>query len=396
MSKDPYFTTFINDELADMADLSGDEIGALHVVKVLCHAKSGPIDDDPRWIARRAGLTTRRWGAIRAKLIGLDLLECRHGMIASPSALRRIAKRLSISEERRNAALARWHAGQGDLDLEGQSEIKSEKKGRKPQNSAKTADANASIPARAHARSPLESQSGEKLGKNSEKKAESRVTKLEPKPAGILESGDANASGLARARDSHSQSYKKDSTNESESYDPRDAGEVLERISRASGFWPSPNGQRDKALEFVQAWLKIGISIEGTAVPVIERMIAHAPDKTTGSLARFDRQIRAEHAASIAEAKAAKPAGGNGWSPGTDDPDERLAQIRAQLRALVGPRPYDAWLKPMHLGIDNSELIATLPSPFMADWVLTNLGDRIGRIAKPHGFTKVIISAHPP
>ena len=55
--------------------------------------------------------------------------------------------------------------------------------------------------------------------------------------------------------------------------------------------------------------------------------------------------------------------------------------IRTGLRRDCGARTFDGWLKPAALGEFDAEsgtLDIVMPSQFMADWVRSHFGDRLG------------------
>lgn len=404
MSKDPYFRTFPSNFLGGIVDLKADEIGAYWVVILLMHDRGGPIPDDREWIARRAGLSRRRWDAVRKKLIAMGKLKCRNGELANPRALRDIEKRLRLSDVRRAAALARWH-GEDSPELDLGDEIGESGDNdlieREPRNSAISDDANASEPD-----PPASDAKPQPKRTDSAKKASVSVPGInEQERLNSADPDDAIASKDSRAR-SRPRVQSPDSTRTNaeppppralaRDPDPPDLDALLKRVSEASGFWPSAEGHRAKALEFVDDWVRLGIDIESTAIPVIERIIAAAPDKTTGSLARFDRYVRAEHAAARAREKHPPPPAPPSEPAGTDDDDPRLELIRKDLCADLGARTYQSWLMPAVLTIEGSILIVTLPSAFMADWVLSHFANRFRGEAKRHGFTEVRIGASKP
>ena len=55
--------------------------------------------------------------------------------------------------------------------------------------------------------------------------------------------------------------------------------------------------------------------------------------------------------------------------------------IRTGLRRDLGARTFDGWLKPADLGTfepDSGTLDIVMPSQFMADWVRSHFGERLG------------------
>src|SRR5918997_4317808 len=54
------------------------------------------------------------------------------------------------------------------------------------------------------------------------------------------------------------------------------------------------------------------------------------------------------------------------------------ARIRGRLREEVGDSAYKSWMRQMTLqGVEGDEVIITLPTRFMRDWVSSQYGDRL-------------------
>lgn len=69
MSSRPWYKRFPADFIAATLSLSLEEKGAYSIVLDLLYDRGARLPDDPRWIARVCGCSTRRWNQIRAKLI---------------------------------------------------------------------------------------------------------------------------------------------------------------------------------------------------------------------------------------------------------------------------------------------------------------------------------------
>lgn len=405
MAEKPWIRFFAGDFLTGVADLEPDEGWGYTMCLALMWDKGGPIEDDPRWIARRANLSTRRWNQIRAKLLNIGKLEFRDGLLGNRKAIREIERRDRVAANNRNAALRRWYGhNEPELPLNG---VYSDEE---PQFSANHDDANASEGAGAAGQALETGDEGEispnkstktartnglKEGDNSEETAENR------------HSGDATASD-SRARAKNPEPESRLQSTDSVHCPPGEpddrslarSGGVLDdlwgEVSKAAGYDP-PEPERIAAGKAqIERWLQDGIDPERTILPTIRRMISKSDDPTS-SLKRFDRHIRLAHAKGGGTSPTPVAPLAPPDTPEEDDPDPRLAQIRSDLRRDVGARTYDGWLKPCVLTVDpEKRLTVTLPSHFMADWVLTHFGERFRLEAGKHGFTAVLILCRPP
>lgn len=114
MSELPYMPVIINDEMAETADLTNEELGALVRLKWAMWKSGGWLADDGKKLARiaRAG---SRWGKIAPAV--LALLTVAGGKVSSPSLL----SSLLITRERRaknaKAVRARWSKPDPVLNL---------------------------------------------------------------------------------------------------------------------------------------------------------------------------------------------------------------------------------------------------------------------------------------
>lgn len=363
MAASPWIKFFTSDFLTGVADLEADEIGVYTVILALIWDRGAPIADDPSWLARRAGTSTRRFNQIKARLVTLGKLQLRGGMIGNARALAEVARRDGKSEQARNAALQRWHAdAEPELELGENSQIISGKS-----------------------------------GTFSEDKNVLKSRKSDQKPQKTANEPDADAFSLSRARAVQSPESRSriERTNESVPAPPRvHAREAaFASVCEAAGFTPTTDQQRNQAKAFLASWERDGLSLEADILPTIRRVVAESDDPTS-SLKRFDRHMR--HAR--AKAGATPPAEANGTpapvrSIGRDDPDdERLTAIRTTLRSDLGPKRYDSWLKAVTLSIAEDRLTLTCPSEFHASHVRTEFDHRIRTIAKTHDLKTVTIT----
>lgn len=404
--KDPYFNVYASDFLGGVIDLKGDEIGAYWVVILLMHDRSGPIPDDAVWIARRAGLSRQRWYVIRKRLIDLGKLVAKSGMIANPRALRDIDKRVRLSKIRQSAAMARWHAEEMPelpfADDDGHND-------KKPQKTAKPDDANASgdNPAQLTIMTPvmtppkIEKQGGscrDNLKHQKRQKTAKRTNANASKDSRAHVRTRTSTINNTNGRTSEpSPARTRTRARPTKSKSPT-IDDLMRMVFDASGFHPTSEGHVAKARTFVEKWQRLGIDFDTIVLPCIQRTIATASDKTTGSLLRFDRLILAEAAA--AAALQANPSAERPTTMtitlGPDDDDPRMVEIRNDLRRNIGGRTYEGWLGPCRFGCTGNTLQVDAPSQFLADWILDHFSDRLRSMAKIHGFTLVEISKGEP
>lgn len=394
MADAPYIKWFSNDFAADIADLKGDEIGVFAVIRNLMAQRDGPIEDDASWIARRSGVSTRRFNQIRARLIQLEVIEARAGLLAHPATLREIQRRTAKTQQARSAAMSRWHsANEPELPLrngsgdppprapahgadakpeikpgknsdshEDKNDLISRKKGNKPQKTANPDDADAFPYARARQSQNLESR-----------------IPSHPNPVPLNGSAAAAAEPPLRPRDPVLQAK-------------------FEAVCSAAGFRSASAEQAERAMKFVEGWHKAGISFDEIVLPTIRSAIAenlHGPGHTR-TLGRFDAAVRHAHARTAASASTGR-GNPNPTAPvGPDHPDPRFIEWRTTLRRDCGPRTYDGWLKPIRFDLNGDTVTAQLPSQFMADWVTTHFRERLEAMATASGFAGLRITKAPP
>jgi uncharacterized protein YdaU (DUF1376 family) len=369
MSAAPYIKFFTSDFLTGIADLSADEIGVYTVVLALIWDRGTPIPDDPAWLARRAGTSTRRFNQIKNRLCDLGKLEVRNGLIGNRRALSEVAKRDGKSDQARAAALARWHhEGEPELPLDD---------------------------APGKTKPPIKSG---KSGQTSEEQDVLIPRKSERKSQKTANSDDADASSPSRARASPEPELESNNrpTPESLPLGPdADLVTLLEAVSDACGYRPSHPGQIARAMDMVKAWREEGIDFDLIVLPTVRYIVANSNDPTS-SLARFDRKVRHEHA----KARATPSATGRAYQPPAapilDGPGEPpvCGQIRRELLERLGPGPFAALVNPVRFEPVEDAGGKRKPLRIIDSRTVNRLddGERSGllrAIAKRHGFTDV-------
>jgi len=83
MSARPWYKRFPSDFIAGTISLTLEEAGAYSYIIDLIHDRGGPIPDDPQWIARVCGCSTRKWNTIRKNLIQAGKIFEKGGQISS-------------------------------------------------------------------------------------------------------------------------------------------------------------------------------------------------------------------------------------------------------------------------------------------------------------------------
>lgn len=86
MSKRPWYKRYPADFIGGTTRLSLEEKGAYSIALDLIYQTGGPIDDDPQWIARVAGCSTKRWNIIRSSLINFGKLHALDGKLSNQRA----------------------------------------------------------------------------------------------------------------------------------------------------------------------------------------------------------------------------------------------------------------------------------------------------------------------
>lgn len=83
MSARPWYKRYPSDFIAATMAMSLEEKGAYSMCLDLIYDHGGPIQDEPQWIARVCGCSTRKWKIIRAKLIEMGKLHAIDGLLSN-------------------------------------------------------------------------------------------------------------------------------------------------------------------------------------------------------------------------------------------------------------------------------------------------------------------------
>lgn len=299
-----------------LANLAADEIGVYAVVLNLIAARGGAIEDDPRWIAARAGCkSTRHANIILTRLADTGKISRVDGQITNPRMIAEVQSRTEKSERARAAANERWDRERGNISIfqAGKKRDKIEKKAAKneqdPQETAISDDAKA-YATRARDSELRESNLTHPIG--------TEVVVDDSEPAG--------RDGISRI-------------------DDQDLRALYQAVADASGHNPVSPGQIDRAFRFVQNWRDDGIDFEAVVLPAIRATVAASSDPTR-TLGRFDARIRHEHAR-----RKATPMGKAYKAPASpiltpDDEDEAFQPLRAALLDRLGPNTFATYINP--------------------------------------------------
>ena len=90
MSARPWYKRFPADFIAGTLSLSLEEKGAYSVLLDLIYDRGGPIPDDPQWIARVCGCSTRKWKKIRETLLSAGKIHAKDGLLSNVRAEKQI------------------------------------------------------------------------------------------------------------------------------------------------------------------------------------------------------------------------------------------------------------------------------------------------------------------
>lgn len=74
------------------SNLTGEEKGCYWTVCSLIYSHGEPIEDDAPWIAKVCGVSTRRWGVIRERLLSIGKLYLEGGRLANGRCETELAK----------------------------------------------------------------------------------------------------------------------------------------------------------------------------------------------------------------------------------------------------------------------------------------------------------------
>lgn len=401
MADSPYITWYTSDFLNGVAsaDMTAEQIGVYAVVLNLIGDQGGPIDDDSAWIARRCNISTRRAGMILAELEAMpNKIVRRNGLIGNRRMLAEVQKRDKRSRQAKAAADARWErwreGHKPQLPLE-QNGAKKHKKARDP-----------AIPDHADAQPDTKAANGQLSpdypGDNPKINPEIKTGINSQDPQNSADADANEHGGLARAAvipESESIQSNDHKTLTVEGDDrsidrPNDLISLLELVCAAAGYVPTTVTAQAKALDYIKAWRDGGIDFPETVLPTIRRLVHESADPTS-SLARFDKQIRHDHARRTGRPKDAPP-----LKPPPEPilefegEAEIMRTVRAKILEHLGPRLYALHCHTVKLSStegpnDTIPLIVThqRASPFrLLDAERTPL---IHHIAKQNGFTVV-------
>lgn len=385
MASDAPWTKWFHDDFLQgcaAANLTAEEIGVYAVVLSLIASRGGPIEDDRRWIAGRAGLSVRRLNQIMDRLGDIpNKLVIRNDMIGNHKMLGVVKERDKKSAQARDAAHARWHGDEAELPLGSPisprsptlsqdkvalyPEIISPKNEQNPQKSANSDDADASS-LRARARTQRLRDS-ERIIQPTESLTTPRERPGDRSPDPVVEVDPAPIR-------------------------QPDLKALLDQCSEASGYFPVSPGQITASIDQVKAWRDDGIDFEAVVLPTIRQLCSASSDPTS-SLKRFDRQVRHEHARH-GNAKL------NGSAPPTplpdpitrfDDESPEIEPIRRAMLKRMGRAPYAASAHSVRLEIAEGHgphqrvLYAHQRGRFSAFWDGNNPA-MMRTIAQAHGL----------
>lgn len=360
MADSPYITWYTSDFLNGVAsaDMTAEQIGVYAVVLNLIGDAGGPIDDDPAWIARRCNISTRRAGMILNELAAMpNKIQRRNGLIGNRRMLHEVEKRDRRSRNAKAAADARWERWREEHKPQLPLAENAGKKTKKAQKPATPGDADAQNAHNGANEPGSPDYPADNPEINPEKKSEINSQKSQ-------NSADPDANphgGLARAAvnpESESIQTNDHSTlmvegAENADARPSDFISLFELVCAAAGYCPTTTTAIAKAHDHVRAWRELGVDFTAVVIPTIQRIVHDSADHTS-SLARFDRQIRHEHARSgAAQANGRKPPG----PPPEpilhfDDEPELADAIRADVLKAMGPIAYANQAHSIRLAIE--------------------------------------------
>lgn len=95
MTSNPWYRRFPDNFIAGVAELSLEETGAYSLILDMIYSRVAPIEDNPRRLAMICKVSTRKWCAIRQRLIDLGKLRCEDGHLMNDRA----AKELGLASK---------------------------------------------------------------------------------------------------------------------------------------------------------------------------------------------------------------------------------------------------------------------------------------------------------
>ncbi|MFN3352941.1 MAG: YdaU family protein [Brevundimonas sp.] len=99
MSRRPWYKRYGGDFVLGTMALSLEEKGAYSLCLDLIYDRGGPIPDDARWLAGMCGVSLRKWGALRDRLIATGKLAVVEGCLSNARAEREIAEAADASRD---------------------------------------------------------------------------------------------------------------------------------------------------------------------------------------------------------------------------------------------------------------------------------------------------------
>lgn len=156
----------------------------------------------------------------------------------------------------------------------------------------------------------------------------------------------------------------------------RDLLDLTNEITREAGVSIIKPSAVAREMDIVKRWIAEGYSVEDLILPTIRKRVSDMrEDETVGSLAYFDASIL--KAAGKSKRPASSTPSGPAESAGPDDADPRIAKLRTALKASLGPRTYDGWIKPVSFRVNGETTTLVAPSAFLADWISGHLSDKL-------------------
>lgn len=331
MADAPYIPWFTSDFLNGVADLEDREIGIYTIILTLMGDQGGPIDDDPRWIARRSGSTTRRVNQCLNRLAELDKIERKNGVIGNRKMLELIRKRAKKSDQTRAAAQAKWDLWKRENTpslpfVEDPDEQNSQK------NRQKKSGKNRVLPEdKTQKNSPVKNDNPQNSDENAVQTHPDSRGRVNPEPESIKQTIDHKLKDSPRAENEIDRSLDGE----------RDLVKLLETVSSTAGFIPRGSTGHVNAIDQIKEWRDAGIDFGSTVIPTIERIVAKSDDPTS-SLRRFDKAVRHEHAKTRAAQNL--PSGPPPTIPDPitrfDDEDEDHAELRSNMAEKMDKAHY--------------------------------------------------------
>lgn len=397
MADQPYINWFTSDFLNGVMDLTAEQIGVYAIILNLIADKGSPIDDDPRWIARRAGCqNTRHANRILTQLAQMDKIERRNGLIGNARMLAEVRRRGGKSKQASEAAHIRWDKWR----VEHKPQLPLEKN---------SADASGQP---AHENAPkntpkkrIYSESNRDLA--GQKKPQEKTD--EPKETAKNDMRTHFDSRAGANPDPDPDTSKPNQSNGIEVEAPessdgsvglgldsdRDLVASLQRVSESAGFVPRGGSSYAAGIDQVREWRDSGIDLEATILPVIERTLRQRPEPTN-SLKRFDQAIRHEHALQLARRSqdGSLPAPTPEPILTFDNEVEPMQALRADLLKRLGVHAYSIYCHRVRFvsesHTDGRTILFVYRDPKMPGQLLDdNRISIVPAVARRHGFDDV-------